>query len=113
MAPKTITVDLEVHKDGVQAPSLSGMKFWVHQEVLDENGIYNPVHGAESFDGALQINIEADSAGWRELGRYLLGLCEYDVGGDPIFHQHHAPLQSDDGRTRLHVIVRKPLPKQP
>jgi hypothetical protein len=113
MANKKITVDLAIQKDGVPAPPRENVTFSVHQEVLDEDGIFNPVDGAGPFNGALQINIEADAQGWRELGRYLLGLAEYDVGGDPGFHQHHERLVSADGRTRLHVIVRKPLTQQP
>jgi hypothetical protein len=88
-----------------------GAAFFVHREVLGEDGIWNPVLGEGSLEGGLQINIWADSDGYRELGRYLLALAELDASADPGFHEHHDGLISLDGRTRMHIICRK-APKE-
>jgi hypothetical protein len=44
--------------------------------------------------------------GYRELARYLLAVAELDVRADADFHEHHE-VASGDGRTRLHLIVRR------
>jgi hypothetical protein len=93
---------------GVASPALAGkVAFLVHREVLEKDGLWNPVPGEDSFAGGLQVNIWADSEGYRELGRYFLSLAELDARQDPGFHEHHEGLQSADGRTRLHIICRK------
>ena len=107
LAKKNISVEIQLHEHGVKRPLLEQVKFSFHREVLDEDGIYNPVDDKEPYEGAFQININADSEGYRELGKYFLGLAEYGVGKNEGFHQHHEGLISADGRTRLHIIVRK------
>ena len=107
MPKKRISIDVDLDQHGVAAPDLANIKFLFHREVLDEDGIFNPIDNERTYEGAFQINIHADSEGYRELGRYFLGLAEYDVGGDPAFHEHHEPILSADGRTRLHIICRK------
>jgi hypothetical protein len=107
MAKKNVSAGVELPTSGIKPPSFEKLVFLVHREVLDEDGIYNPVDGEGTCEGAFQINIHSDSEGYRELGKYFLWLAEYDVGGDPSFHQHYSGLISADGRTRLHVIVRK------
>ena len=117
---KTIQVELTFHGDGtvterngafsggVPAPSLDGdVSFSVHREVPDEDGIWNPVEGEDSVEGGFQVNITGNSEGYRELGRYLLALSELDTSADERFHEHHDDLVSSDGRTRLHLILRK------
>ncbi len=81
--------------------------FLVDREAPDEDGLWNPVPSEPTLTGGLQINIWADSEGYRELGRYCLALAELDSQEDPGFHEHHEGLTSVDGRTRLHVICRK------
>jgi hypothetical protein len=119
-AKRTIEVELEflghdriierppgTFHGGVPDPRLSATAgFNVLREVPDEDGILNPLEGDAILDGALQINLWGDSASFRELGRYLLALAELDTTADPDFHQHHE-LTSADGRSRVHLIVRK------
>ena len=97
-----------VFAGGVQDPVLQdNATFQVWREVLNEDGVLNPIVGEPSYKGALQISIEATSSGYRELGRYLLAIAELDASADPDFHEHHEVVSSD-GRTSLHIIVRKP-----
>ena len=93
---------------GVIEPKLAGeLDFNVRREVLDENDILNPVIGEDTLEAAFQINLWGTSQGFRELGRYLLALAELDTGKDDSFHEHHEVV-SGDGRTHMHIIVRKP-----
>jgi hypothetical protein len=92
---------------GVVAPALTDLRFKVHRQVVDEDGYLNPVAGEDSVEGSFQINIRGGSAGYRELGRYFLGLAELDTSADEGFHEHFDQLRSEDGRTHLHVIIRK------
>jgi hypothetical protein len=80
--------------------------FNVRSTEPDEDGIWNPSPRADTLEGGLQINLWGNSHALRELGRYLLALAELDTTADPDFHQHHE-LTSTDGRTHLHLIVRK------
>ena len=93
---------------GVVPPELADkVAFLVHRETPDEDGLWNPVLGEPTLAEGLQINIWADSEGYRELGRYFLALAELDSHEDPGFHEHHEGMISADERTRLHVICRK------
>ncbi|HEX2973619.1 MAG TPA: hypothetical protein VHP11_14890 [Tepidisphaeraceae bacterium] len=106
---RPISPGLMAFTGGVRQPQLDGnVKFLVHREVRDEDGIMNPVDGEGSVEGGFQINIWANSEGYRELARYFLGLAELDASADSNFHEHHAGLMSADGRTQLHIICRKP-----
>jgi len=62
---------------------------------------------AQSHAGAFQVNLWGTATDFRELGRYLLAIAELDTTADPDFHQHHDELRTDDGRTRIDLIVRK------
>jgi hypothetical protein len=98
---------------GIVPPELADkITFLVEREVPDEDGLWNPTAGEPSLTGGLQVNIWADSEGYRELGRYFLALAELDSTADPGFHEHHEGLKSADGRTRLHIICRKASRKQ-
>lgn len=67
----------------------------------------NPVPGESTVEGSFQINVFGNSKGYRELGTYLLTLAELDTAEDEGFHEHHDQLFSEDGRTHVHVILRK------
>jgi hypothetical protein len=98
---------------GVPDPELgSDLRFEIWREVRDEEGLWNPVIGEGTVQGGFQISIEGTSAGYRDLARYLLAIAELDTTVDPDFHEHHEVFSSD-GRTRLHVIVRKHLDERP
>ena len=93
---------------GVPNPKLNGhVSFIIHRELPDEDGIWNPVPGEDTVEGGFQVNIYGDSEGYGELGRYFLALAELDTSADEGFHEHLNSLVSSDGRTRLHLILRK------
>ena len=93
---------------GVKSPNVSKhLSYSIHREVLDEDGNMSPIIGEPPVEGAFQINIEGDSKGYQELGRYFLTLAELDTSVDQGFHDHHENVLSQDGRSRLHIIVRK------
>jgi hypothetical protein len=93
---------------GVVPPQLEGkMVFKVYRETPDKEGLWNPVDGEGTFRSGLQINIWAESEGYRELGRYFLALAELNTDVDPGYHEHHDQLRSADDGTRVHVICRK------
>jgi hypothetical protein len=95
-------------RGGVPDPRLSdafGFNLLTAHE--HDHGGFGPDFGAASIDGAFQVNLWGTSQDFRELARYLLAIAELDTTVDPGFHQHHDELRSEDGRTRLDVIVRK------
>ena len=94
---------------GVPDPILSDkFSFNVLPEFEDEEGNFAPpASGAVSYAGTLQVNLAGTSADFRELGRYFLSIAELDTRADPGFHQHHDDLISEDGETRVSLIVRK------
>ncbi|HPH96210.1 MAG TPA: hypothetical protein PKW33_06665 [Anaerolineaceae bacterium] len=118
MTPKTVPLEIRFRGDGsltgepgqgwsggIAAPAVGDqVRFYVWEERLDENGILNP--SDEPYEGALQIDIRGEAEGYRELARYLLALAELDTGAHEDFHEHHEVI-SADGRTRLHLILRK------
>ncbi len=92
---------------GVVAPRIGNhLAFRVDRQAPDEDGILNPVIGEDTVEGSFQFNIWGDRRGFLELGRYLIGIAEIDASRDPDFHEHHE-ITSSDGRTHLHIIVRK------
>jgi hypothetical protein len=60
-----------------------------------------------SYAGTLQVNLWGTANDYRELARHLLAIAELDTTADPGFHQHYDELRSDDGQTRIHLILRK------
>jgi hypothetical protein len=93
---------------GVPDPTLtSQFGLNVLPEFTDGEGESGPVIGEGSYAGTLQINVWGTAADYRELGRHLLAIAELDTTVDPDFHQHYDELRSDDGQTRLHLILRK------
>ena len=76
-------------------------------EITDDDGVSGPLIGSGSYAGTLQINIWGTAADYRELGRHLLAIAELDTTVDPDFHQHYDGLRSDDGQTRINLILRK------
>jgi hypothetical protein len=118
---KTIEVELKFYDNGrvirkqpghfaggVPDPKIgNNITFTVHRQIPDEDGLLNPIVGEDTIQGSLQINIYGNSKGYRELGKYLLALAELDTTEDEGFHEHHDKLTSSDGRTHMHVILRK------
>ena len=97
-----------VFRGGVPDPKVSkAFGFNVLPEQEDADGSFGPAVDGQSYEGAFQVNLWGTSADFRELGRYLLALAELDASADPDFHQHHDELRSEDGRTRVDLIVRK------
>jgi len=93
---------------GLPAPKISGnLGFLVHRQVPDEDGCLNPIPEEGSYEGSIQVNLFGNTKGFRELGKYFLALAELDTRKDPDFHEHHDDLISIDGRSHIHLIVRK------
>jgi len=89
-------------------PTLDSLGFSVHRQVLDDNGVLNPVGGEDTFLGSLQINVYGDSKGYRALGQYLLSLGEFlETCEDPEYHAHFDDRWSRDRRTHLNFILRR------
>ena len=95
-------------RGGVPDPKL-GSQFGLNvlPEVDDAEGASGPVIGAGSYAGPLQINMWGTSHDYRELAAHLLAIAELDSSADPGFHQHYDEFLSDDGHTRIHLILRK------
>jgi hypothetical protein len=93
-------------------PKLDSLGFSVHRQVLDENGILNPVVGEDSYLGSLQVNVYGDSEGYRALGQYLLSLGEFlEACDDPDYHAHFDDSWSQDRRTHVNFILRRCDPR--
>jgi hypothetical protein len=104
---RIVQVGSGAFRGGVPEPNINDkLSFDVHREAVDENGIWNPIFGEDTVEGGFQINLWGTSDGYRELAKYLLAIAELDSSADPDFHEHHEII-SADGRTRLHVIIRK------
>jgi len=113
---KTVQIELRFYGDGrviqmkpghfvggLPDPKLGkSISFTVHRQIADEDGLMNPIADERAVEGSFQINVSGNSKGYKELGRYLLALAELDTAEDD--HDH---LVSKDGRTHLHVILRK------
>jgi hypothetical protein len=118
---KTVQIELRFYGDGrviqmkpghfvggLPDPKLGkNISFTVHKQIADEDGLMNPFADEPAVEGSFQINVSGNSKGYKELGRYLLALAELDTAEDEGFHEHHDRLVSEDGRTHLHVILRK------
>lgn len=70
------------------------------REEIDENGIWNPIDGAGSFNGGLQINLYGNREKFLELSRYFAVMAEI------VDNHDHNEVVSEDGVTRLHFIIR-------
>ena len=118
---KTVQIELRFYGDGrviqmkpgrfvggVPDPKLGkNISFTLHRQIADEDGLMNPIDGEPAVEGSFQLNVSGNSKGFKELGKYLLALAELDTTEDEGFHEHLDRLVSEDGRTHLHVILRK------
>ena len=101
-----------VFSGGIVEPNIGdNLKCSIWAEAPDEEGVLNPNFEEGTYQGALQINIWGNSEGYRELAKYLLAIAELDTRTDPSFHEHHN-IVSSDGRTQLHIIIRKPMTEE-
>jgi hypothetical protein len=97
-----------VFSGGVVGPNIGdNLNFNVREDFPDEEGVLNPNLEEGTYQGTFSINIWGNAEGYRELAKYLLAVAELDTGTDPSFHEHHHVVSSD-GRTQIHIIVRKP-----
>ena len=123
MGHKQISVQLRYHgsgkiegrsgsyQGGVVAPELGEhVTFQVRPSAPDDAGIFNPDHEAPTYQGGLQVIVDADAVGYRALGTYLLALAELDTGAHPRYKDYHE-LTSGDGRTSVQLLFyRQPGP---
>jgi hypothetical protein len=87
-------------------PPSSPVTFHVHREVRDDNGLWNPTDEG-SLEGGLQINVYGRKADYLQLADAIRAFAGVDSSNDGDFHRHIEGLMSVDGRTRLHIILRK------
>jgi hypothetical protein len=92
---------------GVESPELNDEVAFVARAEELEDGVFNPVEGANTVEGAFQVTVNASAAGYREVARFFLALAELDTTADPSFHEHVDGVLSPDGRTRIDFIFRK------
>jgi len=83
------------------------VNFLIHREQLDENGFWNPVAGEVSVTGGLQVNLYGRRAHYLQLAEFFRRFAELDTAQDGDFHRHFEAVFSVDGRTRIHLILRK------
>ncbi|RBP41355.1 hypothetical protein DES53_107186 [Roseimicrobium gellanilyticum] len=86
----------------MSAPTIS---FLVAEEHL-EDGLWNPKDSAEAPAG-LQINLIGNRAHYLKLAEFIKKFAEQDTSNDSEYHEHFNGMMSVDGRTRLHIILRK------
>ena len=84
----------------------ANLQFEVYREFFGDDGLWNSV-GEGPYHGGLQIGINATSDGYRRLAEFFQRLADHDIGGDENFHEHLPPALSVDGKSRVHLIVRK------
>lgn len=86
----------------MSAPTIS---FLVAEEQL-EDGLWNPKHSAEPPAG-LQINLMGNRVHYLKLAEFIRKFAEQDTSNDSEYHEHFEGMMSVDGKTRLHIILRK------
>ena len=91
-------------KNKSMQPTLS---FIIAKESLGPDGIWNPSDEEGSLQGGLQINLIGDSSDYHALADWIRDFANRDTTPDSDYHEHVGGLMSGDGRTRLHLIVRK------
>jgi hypothetical protein len=79
---------------------IDNFKFTAVQEVIDENGLWNPVDNSGPFMGGLQINIYGDKDRFLKLSNYFKLMAE------AVDDHDHCEVLSEDQLTRLHFIFR-------
>ena len=84
------------------------VSFMMSREVLDEDGIWNPVDG-EPFisEGGFQINVFGTREHYLRLADAIRRFAEQDTSKDADYHEHFEDLIDAKGKVRLHIILRK------
>jgi hypothetical protein len=84
------------------------VSFMMTREVLDEDGIWNPVDG-EPFisEGGFQINVFGTREHYLRLADAIRKFAERDTLTDGDYHEHFEDLFAAEGKVRLHIILRK------
>ena len=81
--------------------------FLVAREYLEEEGLWNPRDEEGGLEGGLQINLVGTRDQYLQMAELLRQFAEMDTAGDSDFHEHFEGLISADGKTRVHLILRK------
>jgi hypothetical protein len=93
---------------GTRGPGkIPGLGFSVCRERQDKSGTFNPRQSEGPFKGALQVNISGTAASYRKLASYFAALAELRAPTRAEYHEHLEPLESADGATRLHIVIRR------
>lgn len=81
--------------------------FLIAREYLDENGIWNPIDEEGTVNGGLQVNLIGTKESYLKLAEEIRKFALIDTERDSDFHIHNEGIMSGDGRTRMHLILRK------
>lgn len=81
--------------------------FLVAREYPEEGGLWNPRDDEGGFEGGLQINLVGTRDHYLRMAELLRQFAELDTSGDSDFHEHVEGMMSADGKTRVHLILRK------
>ncbi len=79
---------------------IDNFNFTAVREVIDENGIWNPIENAGPFAGGVQINVYGNKERFLKLSEYFKRMAEVTDDHD------HCEVISEDLQTRLHFIIR-------
>lgn len=79
---------------------IENFKFTAVREAIDEDGLWNPVIGDGPLAGGVQINLHGDRERFLRLSEY------FRLMADAVGDHDHCEVSSEDGKTRLHFIVR-------
>jgi hypothetical protein len=83
------------------------VSFIIAKESLGPDGIWNPSDEDGSLQGGLQVNLIGNKDDYYALADWIRQFADQDSSSDSDFHEHFEGVMSADGRTRLHLIIRK------
>jgi len=81
--------------------------FLISKEYPDEEGIWNPRDDEPELEGGFQINVFGTRKHYLRLADAICKFAEQDTSTDGDHHEHFDGAVSANGKTRLHMILRK------
>ncbi|MFA1642811.1 hypothetical protein AB5N96_08090 [Chryseomicrobium imtechense] len=59
-------------------------------------------------NGGIDLQLQGSNRAFRELGKYLLAITEYDTE-DPRYHDHFDGIQNSDEEEKVNLTIYKPF----